>query len=112
MYFFEQNKPGEHGVWMSLLNLSTELLDILAGPMVSIPLRRLLLQWQRAAEFSCDRAALLVAQDYKVRDTGTSNVMFNNNQRLHYNSIVCIYVVKPKPHNVYSYMYIIFCANI
>eukprot|EP01036_Dinobryon_divergens_P024163 gene24163-32581_t len=56
----------EHGVWMSLLNLSTELLDILAGPVVSIPLRRLLLQWQRAAEFSCDRAALLVSQDYKV----------------------------------------------
>ena len=66
MYFCKQNEPGEHGVWMSLLNLSTELLDILAGPMVSIPLRRLLLQWQRAAEFSCDRAALLVAQDYKV----------------------------------------------
>ena len=66
IYLREQNEPGEHGVWMSLLNLSTELLDILAGPMVSIPLRRLLLQWQRAAEFSCDRAALLVAQDYKV----------------------------------------------
>ena len=56
----------EHGVWMSLLNLSTELLDITAGPLVSIPLRRLLLQWQRAAEFTCDRAALLVCQDYKV----------------------------------------------
>ena len=61
-----KNNLGEHGVWMSLLNLSTELLDILVGPLVSVPLRRLLLQWQRAAEFSCDRAALLVSQDYKV----------------------------------------------
>jgi hypothetical protein len=56
----------EHGVWMSLLNLSAEVMDILVGRMVSVPLRMLLLQWQRAAEFTCDRAALLVVQDYKV----------------------------------------------
>jgi len=56
----------EHGVWMTLLNLSTQVLDALVGPIVSIPTQQLLLRWQRAAEFSCDRAALLVAQDYKV----------------------------------------------
>jgi len=56
----------EHGVWMTLLNLSTQVLDVLLGPIVSIPTQQLLLRWQRAAEFSCDRAALLVAQDFKV----------------------------------------------
>lgn len=54
----------EHGVWVTLLNLIIESVDFVVGPVA--PLRSLLLRWQRSAEYSCDRAALLVSQDYRV----------------------------------------------
>jgi Zn-dependent protease with chaperone function len=49
---------------VTLLNILIETVDIVIGPIT--PLRALLLRWQRSAEYSCDRAALLVSQDYKV----------------------------------------------
>lgn len=58
----------EHGVWLSLGNLAGAGLSSL--PVIGAPLDALatdmLMTWQRAAEFSCDRAALLVAQDSRV----------------------------------------------
>jgi hypothetical protein len=54
----------EHGIWVTLLNILTETADATIGPI--LPIRTLLMRWQRSAEFSCDRAALLVSQDYKV----------------------------------------------
>lgn len=55
----------EHGVWITLLNLLTEFVNTLVGVQVQ-PLRSLLLQWQRSAEFTGDRASLLVTQDHRV----------------------------------------------
>lgn len=54
----------EHGVWITLLNLLVESVTYLVGPLR--PLKTLLLTWQRSAEFTCDRASLLVTQDHKV----------------------------------------------
>jgi Zn-dependent protease with chaperone function len=55
----------EHGIFVTLLNLLAILSDsvIFRG---GLPLRSLLLEWQRAAEYSCDRAALLVTQDANI----------------------------------------------
>jgi Zn-dependent protease with chaperone function len=54
----------EHGIWVTLLTVFVQLADSFVG--AAIPLRTLLLWWQRSAEYSCDRASLLVANDYKV----------------------------------------------
>lgn len=55
----------EHGVYLTLANLillaSGELLPW--GPVVAQSLQAQIMQWVRCAEFTCDRAALLVAQD-------------------------------------------------
>lgn len=60
----------EHGVWFSMANVvllvSGQLLGDTAGRAVLEGLNAQLLRWQRAAEFSCDRAALLVMQDPRV----------------------------------------------
>lgn len=57
----------EHGVAVTLLNLLMLASEsLLRSSALSIPLRSLLLEWQRSAEYSCDRAALLVAQDVQV----------------------------------------------
>lgn len=58
----------EHGVWLSLGNLVSIGASTvpLVGRALDVASRQLLLEWQRSAEFSCDRAALLVAQDSKV----------------------------------------------
>jgi len=58
----------EHGLWLSLANLasgSAAQLPVI-GRLVDAATRSALMEWQRAAEFSCDRAALLVAQDSAV----------------------------------------------
>lgn len=58
----------EHGVWLSLGNLggvAASQVPIL-GSLMDAGLTALLREWQRAAELSCDRAALLVAQNPKV----------------------------------------------
>jgi Zn-dependent protease with chaperone function len=58
----------EHGLWLSLANLASGSAAQLpvVGRLVDVAARRALMEWQRAAEFSCDRAALLVAQDSGV----------------------------------------------
>lgn len=58
----------EHGLWLSLANLASGSAAQLpvVGRLLDVMSRRALMEWQRAAEFSCDRAALLVAQDSGV----------------------------------------------
>lgn len=57
----------EHGLWISLFNVITQAAtEIFPTVIVPLVVRDLTLQWQRSAELSCDRAALLVAQgDYR-----------------------------------------------
>jgi Zn-dependent protease with chaperone function len=55
----------EHGVYLTLANI----MILTAGsliPGLGQSIQQQMLQWLRCAEFSCDRAALLVAQDPKV----------------------------------------------
>lgn len=51
----------EHAIWVTLLNIITQFTDF-----VSPFLRDRVLIWQRSAEFSSDRAALLVTQNTRV----------------------------------------------
>ncbi len=54
-----------HGVWLTMANvLATNTQSVL--PLLSGALEEGLLRWLRAAELTCDRAALLVAQDHRV----------------------------------------------
>jgi len=53
----------EHGVWITLLSLIFETINSSVGRL--LPLRNILLRWQRSAEYTGDRAALLVTQDYR-----------------------------------------------
>jgi Zn-dependent protease with chaperone function len=55
----------EHGVYLTLANI----MILTAGsliPGLGQSIQQQMLQWLRCAEFSCDRAALLVVQDPKV----------------------------------------------
>eukprot|EP00898_Chlorokybus_atmophyticus_P000941 jgi/Chlat1/1848/Chrsp14S00781 len=58
----------DHGVWLTVANLlalyATSLPGL--GMFLASGLEDQLLRWLRAAELTCDRAALLVAQDPKV----------------------------------------------
>lgn len=52
----------DHGVWLTAANvLALGTVSLL--PIVSAAVEEGLLRWLRAAELTCDRAALLVAQD-------------------------------------------------
>mmetsp|Transcript_1755 Transcript_1755/g.5092 ORF Transcript_1755/g.5092 Transcript_1755/m.5092 type:complete len:323 (-) Transcript_1755:264-1232(-) len=52
----------DHGLWLTIANLlASGAVSIL--PVISSSLEEGLLRWLRAAELTCDRAALLVAQD-------------------------------------------------
>jgi Zn-dependent protease with chaperone function len=55
----------EHGVWLTLANSFAVLFNSLGaiGFPLSNVLERHLMKWFQAAEFSCDRASLLVSQD-------------------------------------------------
>ncbi|KAL3143948.1 hypothetical protein ABBQ32_003762 [Trebouxia sp. C0010 RCD-2024] len=54
-----------HGVWLTMANvLANNTLSVL--PLLSGAIEDGLLRWLRAAELTCDRAALLVAQDHRV----------------------------------------------
>ena len=56
-----------HGVYLTIANvlmLSTQLLPF--GNLLQPTLQQQLMEWVQCAEFSCDRAALLVAQDAEV----------------------------------------------
>lgn len=59
----------EHGVWLGMGNvlvlLGGELLGGVGGVFAEVA-QRALARWQRAAELTCDRAALLVVQDRRV----------------------------------------------
>ena len=54
----------EHGIWVTLLTALVQVADSFVGSLV--PLKTLLLYWQRSAELSVDRASQLLAKDYKV----------------------------------------------
>ncbi len=54
-----------HGVWLTTANLLA-LGAISLLPMISDAIQQSFLRWLRSAELTCDRAALLVAQDHKV----------------------------------------------
>lgn len=58
----------EHGVYITLANLVVLAAGLLPtwGTLIAQSLQNQLLQWLRCAEFTCDRAALLVAQDPKI----------------------------------------------
>lgn len=58
----------DHGVWLTVANLLTLGVEILplAPAFVVGNLQDNLMRWVRAAELSCDRAALLVAGDARV----------------------------------------------
>jgi Zn-dependent protease with chaperone function len=58
----------EHGVYLTLANLFVLATSQIPrwGPFIAQPLNMAMLDWLRNAEFSCDRAALLVSQDVKV----------------------------------------------
>ncbi|MBD3881748.1 M48 family metallopeptidase [Phormidium tenue FACHB-886] len=57
----------EHSVYLTLANLivlAGQLLPL--GSLITQTLQSQILQWVRCAEFTCDRAALLVAQDPRI----------------------------------------------
>lgn len=55
----------DHGVWLTVANvLANSTVTVL--PVVSNAVEEALFKWIRAAELTCDRSALLVAQDPKV----------------------------------------------
>ncbi len=59
----------EHGVYLTLANLIVMATGGLLpgiGNAIAQNLQSQMLQWLRCAEFSCDRAALLVSQDAKI----------------------------------------------
>ncbi|WP_446682730.1 M48 family metallopeptidase [Cyanobacterium sp. HL-69] len=58
----------EHGVYLTLANLIVLATGLLPtwGSILAQSMQSQLLQWLRCAEFTCDRAALLVAQDPKI----------------------------------------------
>lgn len=58
----------DHGVWLTFANILTlGAYTVPAfGQMIARTLEEQLLRWLRSAELTCDRAALLVAQDPKV----------------------------------------------
>jgi Zn-dependent protease with chaperone function len=60
----------EHGLWVTMANMILMVSTSVFGPVVGETLAELgnsqILRWLRAAELTCDRAALLVVQDPKV----------------------------------------------
>ena len=58
----------DHGVYLTLANLIVLAAGQLPslGGLIAQTLQSQLLEWVRCAEFTCDRAALLVAQDPKI----------------------------------------------
>ncbi|KAL3340971.1 hypothetical protein AABB24_025500 [Solanum stoloniferum] len=58
----------DHGVWLTFANILTLGAYTVPGigSLIAQRLEEQLLRWLRAAELTCDRAALLVAQDPKV----------------------------------------------
>lgn len=58
----------EHGIWITALNILALLVDQFGtvGMFARTVLESQLYEWQRSAEYTCDRAAVLVTQDWKT----------------------------------------------
>ncbi len=57
----------DHGVYLTLANLiALAASQLPMGPVLAQSLQSQILEWVRCAEFTCDRAALLVSQDARV----------------------------------------------
>lgn len=56
------------------------------GWLISQSVEEHLVRWRQAAELTCDRASLLVAQDPKVYTTSTSYMLSNKIAGSHYSS--------------------------
>ena len=58
----------EHGIWITAFNIIALLFDQLGvlGQAMRPIFENRLLEWQRSAEYTCDRAALLVSQDWRT----------------------------------------------
>ena len=58
----------EHGVYLTMANIMVLAANLLPfwGSLMAQSLQERMLEWVRCAEFSCDRAALLVAQDPRI----------------------------------------------
>jgi len=58
----------DHGIWLTFANLLAASAIQLPGlgPLLAASIEESLMRWVRSAELTCDRAALLVAQDPKV----------------------------------------------
>lgn len=57
----------DHGVYLTLANLiSLAASQLPLGEMLAQSLQAQIMEWVRCAEFTCDRAALLVAQDPRI----------------------------------------------
>jgi len=57
----------EHGVWLTAANLlGASVSELPMGGLLAANLEENLLRWLRAAELTCDRAALLVTQDPRI----------------------------------------------
>lgn len=54
----------DHGIWLTVANVIASNTRT-ALPLLSRAVEDALLRWLRAAELTCDRAALLVAQDHR-----------------------------------------------
>ncbi|KAH0760306.1 hypothetical protein KY290_016379 [Solanum tuberosum] len=82
----------DHGVWLTFANILTLGAYTVpgVGSLIAQRLEEQLLRWLRAAELTCDRAALLVAQDPKSKlalmtkhhqaQSGVQQVLFRNAQ--------------------------------
>ncbi len=57
----------DHGVYLTLANLlALAASQLPLGPVLAQNLQSRILEWVRCAEFTCDRAALLVSQDPRI----------------------------------------------
>jgi Zn-dependent protease with chaperone function len=57
----------DHSLYLTLANLITLAANLLpGGEVMAQSLQSQIMEWVRCAEFTCDRAALLVAQDPRV----------------------------------------------
>jgi len=57
----------DHGVWLTIANMfSLGFSRLIPIPIIADTLEESIMRWARSAELTCDRAAMLVAQDPKV----------------------------------------------
>lgn len=54
----------DHGIWLTIANVLAS--GTISLPIISGVVEESFMRWLRAAELTCDRAAMLVAQDHKI----------------------------------------------